>query len=89
MLDRVESSPVGLLDFFRRRGTTDPLDPEANAGGGEMPPEERAHGAGVPAGSASEGPPVGMSDPGSITGEDATQVAEREEAGEAASEPDR
>ena len=73
---------MGLLDWFRRRGASDPDDPQADAGGGESPPEDRAHGPGVPAGSAAEGPPVGVSDPGSLTGEDADRVAERQEAGE-------
>ena len=73
---------MGLLDFFRRRGASEPADPDANAGGAESSPAERAHGVGVPAGAAAEGPPVGVSDPGSLTGEDADRVAEREEAGE-------
>lgn len=70
---------MGLLDWFRRRGApgagaaerTD-APPAATA---EPESEldartEAAHGAGVPAGSPAEGPPVGVSDPGSITGED-------------------
>ncbi len=73
---------MGLLDFFRKRGASEPGDADATSGGGESPADERAHGPGVPAGSAAEGPPVGVSDPGSLTGEDADRVAEREEAGE-------
>ncbi len=62
---------MGLLDFFRRGGGTDPREPEATAGGAETPPDDRAHSehsslAGLPA----EGPPVGTADPGSVTGED-------------------
>jgi hypothetical protein len=78
------SLAMGLLDFFRRRGASEPGAPDVATGGGESPPDERAHGPGVPAGSAAEGPPVGVSDPGSLTGEDADRVAEREEAGETA-----
>jgi hypothetical protein len=73
---------MGLLDFFRRRGASEPGSADVAVGGGETAPDERAHGPGVPAGSAAEGPPVGVSDPGSLTGEDADRVAEREEAGE-------
>ena len=78
---------MGLLDWFRRRGAPD-------AGAAERTnahpvttsaPEtdldartEAAHGAGVPAGSPAEGPPVGVSDPGSLTGEDDV-VAARED----------
>jgi hypothetical protein len=62
---------LGLLDFFRRGGGTDPSEPEATAGGAESPPDDRAHSehadvAGLPA----EGPPVGTADPGSVTGAD-------------------
>ena len=49
---------MGLLDFFRRKGGTEPLEPEH----GEASPGEP----GLPA----EGPPVGASDPGALTGED-------------------
>ena len=73
---------MGLLDFFRKRGASEPGGVDATSGGGESPADERAHGPGVPAGSTAEGPPVGVSDPGSLTGEDADRVAEREEAGE-------
>jgi hypothetical protein len=66
---------VGLLDWFRRRGTSEPGDPDATFGGSDEPAAERAHGAGVEAGSAAEGPPVGISDPGSLTGEDADTSA--------------
>ncbi|MDQ3668866.1 MAG: hypothetical protein M3377_01065 [Actinomycetota bacterium] len=64
---------MGLLDFFRRGGGSDPSEPEATAGGAESAPDDRGHSehssvAGLPA----EGPPVGTADPGSVTGEDAT-----------------
>lgn len=63
---------MGLLDFFRRGGGTDPTEREATAGGAESPPDDRAHSAHVPAaGLPAEGPPVGTADPGSVTGEDA------------------
>ncbi len=71
---------MGLLDWFRRRGA--PSAGAAEAGAHPVTtsaPEtatEAAHGAGVPAGSAAEGPPVGVSDPGSITGEDEPVAAE-------------
>ena len=73
---------MGLLDFFRRRGASDPGDPAADAGGAESLPDDRAHGVGVPPGSTSEGPPVGVSDPGSITGDDADEVVGPDEADE-------
>ena len=47
--------------------------------GWESPPDERAHGVGAPPGSAAEGPPVGVSDPGALTGEDADEVVAAEE----------
>ena len=72
-------SPVGLLDFFRRRGASSPGAPDAAAGGAEAPPGERGHGVGVPAGASAEGPPVGVSDPGSLGGEDAADVVAAEE----------
>jgi hypothetical protein len=75
---------MGLLDWFRRQGASDPDDPEADAGGAESPPEDRAHGVGVPAGSAAEGPPVGVSDPGSLTGDDADEVVASDESDEVA-----
>jgi hypothetical protein len=61
---------MGILDWFRRRSL-------ATAGGEETPPAHRAHGEGVEAGSTAEGPPAGMSDPGSLTGEDAPQPEDR------------
>ena len=73
---------MGLLDFFRRRGASEPGAAEATAAGADLPPDDRAHGAGVPAGSAAEGPPVGVSDPGSLTGDDAEEVVAPEEAQE-------
>jgi hypothetical protein len=75
---------MGLLDFFRRRGASEPTDPDANLGGAESSPAERAHGVGVPAGAAAEGPPVGVSDPGSLSGEDADEVVAPEEGDEVA-----
>ena len=66
---------MGLLDFFRRRGASAPDAAKTDAGGAEAPPDERAHGAGVPAGATAEGPPVGLSDPGSLAGDDADTVA--------------
>ena len=75
---------MGLLDFFRRRGASEPGDPDANAGGAESSPTERAHGVGVPAGAAAEGPPVGVSDPGSLTGDDADEVVALDEGDEVA-----
>jgi hypothetical protein len=70
---------MGLLDFFRRRGGGEPLSPDATAGGAEVVREDRAHAehAATP-GLAAEGPPSGMSDAGSLTGEDAAPPRERE-----------
>lgn len=70
---------MGLLDFFRRRGASRPTAPDADAGGVEAPPDERGHGVGVPAGATAEGPPVGVSDPGALTGDDADDVVAAEE----------
>ena len=70
---------MGLLNWFRRRGASEPGAADADYGGGEEPAEHRGHGSGVPAGAAAEGPPVGLSDPGSITGEDAGEAAAAEE----------
>ena len=75
---------MGLLGFFRRRGASEPSSRAATAGGAEAAWEERAHGAGVPAGSPAEGPPGGVSDPGSLTGEDADEVVASEEPDERA-----
>jgi hypothetical protein len=62
---------MGLLDFFRRGGGTDPSEPEATAGGAESRPDDRAHSEHAPvAGLPAEGPPAGTADPGSVTGED-------------------
>lgn len=52
---------MGLLDWFWKRGVG-----ESSSGS--------HHGAGVPPGSGSEGPPVGVSDPGSLMGDDADEV---------------
>jgi hypothetical protein len=77
---------MGLLDWFRRRGAPGAGAAEATdahpatTSAPETEPDARteaAHGAGVPAGSPAEGPPVGVSDPGSLTGEDDV-VAARE-----------
>ena len=70
---------MGLLDFFRRKGASEPGATDVTAGGAESPPEERGHGVGVPPGSAAEGPPVGVSDPGALTGDDAEAVVAAEE----------
>ena len=70
---------MGLLDFFRRKGPSEPGSPEAATGGAESEPEDRAHGVGVPPGSPAEGPPVGVSDPGALTGDDAGEVVASEE----------
>ena len=59
---------MGLLEWFRRHGASRPGD----------------HGAGVPPGSSSEGPPVGLSDPGSLSGEDAEEVVAADEGDELA-----
>ena len=69
---------MGLLDFFRRRGASDPDSSEVVSGGAESPADDRAHGVGVPPGSTAEGPPVGVSDPGALTGEDAGEVVASE-----------
>ena len=50
---------MGLLDFFRRRG-----------GPSEQSEDDATEAAEAPPGLAAEGPPVGASDPGSLTGED-------------------
>lgn len=77
---------MGLLDFFRRRGASEPGSSDVTAGGAEEPADERAHAAHAPvAGLPAEGPPVGTGDPGSLTGEDADEVAGRK----AAEETDR
>jgi hypothetical protein len=75
---------MGLLDWFRRRGASEPSDPDADAGGAESPAEDRAHGVGVPPGSPAEGPPVGVSDPGALTGDDADEVVAPDEGDEVA-----
>jgi len=64
---------MGLLDFFRRLagGTTGSAPEQA--------PDERAHPEQGAPGLAAEGPPVSMSDPGSLIGDDAGDVAVREE----------
>ena len=49
---------MGLLDFFRRKGGTEPLEGEHRDTSQAEP--------GLPA----EGPPVGASDPGALTGDD-------------------
>ncbi len=70
---------MGLLDFFRRKGASEPDSSEPAVGGAESPAEDRGHGVGVPPGSTAEGPPVGVSDPGALTGEDAGEVVASEE----------
>jgi hypothetical protein len=64
---------MGLLDLFRRRaGST-------TGSAQEQAPDERVHPEHGAPGLAAEGPPVGMSDPGSLSGDDAGDVAVREE----------
>jgi hypothetical protein len=70
---------MSLLDFFRRKGASEPRAAESTSGGAESPAEDRGHGVGVPPGSTAEGPPVGVSDPGSLSGEDAGEVVASEE----------
>ena len=66
---------MGLLDFFRRRGASEPSATVATAGGADAAPDERGHAKHAPsAGSPAEGPPAGMSDPGALTGDDADDV---------------
>lgn len=79
---------MGFLDWLRRLGA-----PGAGSGeGGDAHPHttaepeteldartEAAHGAGARPGSAAEGPPVGVSDPGSFTGEDDVVAAQEED----------
>ena len=67
---------MGLLDFLRRRGGSDPSAPDATRGGAEAPSDERAHAEHAPAaGLPAEGPPVGTSDPGALAGDDVDEVA--------------
>ena len=67
---------MGLFDFFRRRGAGAIASGPA---GGEGPPDarERDEASVGPAGFGAEGPPVGTSDPGALTGGDAEDVAGR------------
>jgi hypothetical protein len=64
---------VGLLDWFWRRGGAAPGD--VGAAEPSLGPHE-GHGGGVPAGAGSEGPPVGVSDPGSLLGGDDVVAAD-------------
>lgn len=80
---------MGLLDWFRRRGAqgAGSAEPAADAHPATTAePEtgadartEAAHGAGVPPGASAEGPPVGVSDPGSFTGEDEVVAAHEDD----------
>ena len=65
---------MGLLDFFRRRGG---IDSTSTGGGGaeRSAADERDEASVGPAGFGAEGPPVGTSDPGALTGDDADRVA--------------
>ncbi len=73
---------MGLLDWFRRRGASAAQSGDPAAGEADAPLDERAHGTGVPPGAAAEGPPAGVSDPGSLTGDDADEVVAPQEADE-------
>ena len=75
---------MGLLDFFRRRGGVDPSSGASPEAEGPTDVEERDEASVGPPGFAAEGPPVGISDPGSLTGEDADELAgpEAEDAAE-------
>jgi hypothetical protein len=68
---------MGLLDWFWRRGSSG--SPEDLGDASAFP----THGAGVPSGSGSEGSPVGVSDPGSLSGDDADEVVAWDESDEA------
>lgn len=80
---------MGLLDWFRRRGAQgagaserDGAAHPATTAAPETAADARtdaAHGAGAPPGAAAEGPPVGVSDPGSFTGEDDVVAAHEED----------
>ncbi len=63
---------MGLLDFFRRRAATDAAvagETQLDAGR----PESAETTSEAPPGQSAEGPPVGASDPGSLSGEDADE----------------
>lgn len=63
---------MGLLDFFRRKGGMRETSPAPGAPATEQGPADRtARPEDAPPGLTAEGPPVGTSDPGSLTGEDA------------------
>lgn len=68
---------MGFLDWFWRRGSSGSPEDLGNA------PAFPTHGAGVPSGSGSEGSPVGVSDPGSLSGDDADEVVAADESDEA------
>ena len=65
---------MGLLDFFRRRGRADEFASRGERAHGEPDRTDVSVG---PPGFSAEGPPVGTSDPGALTGDDADDVARR------------
>jgi hypothetical protein len=72
---------VGFLDWLWRRGSSGSPEDLGDAPGFPV------HGAGVPTGSASEGSPVGVSDPGALDGEDADEVVAFDEDDELGAPP--
>ncbi len=60
---------MGLFDFLRRKGRADAPETQGRADARER--DEASVGR---PGFAAEGPPVGTSDPGALTGEDAGDV---------------
>ncbi len=60
---------MGLFDFLRRKGRADAPQTQ-----GPTDTRERDEASVGPPGFAAEGPPVGTSDPGALTGEDAGDV---------------
>lgn len=72
---------MGFLDWLWRRGSSGSPEDLGDA------PAFPTHGAGVPSGSASEGSPVGVSDPGALDGEDADEVVAADEGDETSDGP--
>jgi hypothetical protein len=58
---------MGLLQWFRRRGEGGPVDVATHAHPGDLPGAEDA------------GPPVGVFDPGALSGDDADEVIAADE----------
>lgn len=67
---------MGLLDFFWKRGGTDPEAGTTTHETGEIERNEGASVVDAPPGLHAEGSPTGASDPGSITGDDAAGDAD-------------